>query len=73
MRQEVGRYRCRGSDGREYIVVEYQNMVAFDGMSGRQYRPGTKELRLEHGGAVNFIDENTFQILSTDEIIQKVD
>ncbi|TIW97181.1 hypothetical protein [Mesorhizobium sp.] len=71
--QEVGRYRCLGTSGQEYLVIEFQHMVTFDGLNGRQSRPGTKELRLADGSSsVTFIDENTFQIVSTAEIIRKI-
>lgn len=74
MRQEIGRYRCRGDiAGREYVVIEYQNMVPFNGLEGGvQYRGGTKGLELVGGGNLNFIDENTFEIVQTGEIVRRI-
>jgi hypothetical protein len=74
MRKEIGRHDCRGDSGRQYTVVEYQNYRRFQPLNGpAQDVPGTKELFLSDGRDVNFIDENTFQIVLTDEIVRKID
>lgn len=74
MRKEIGRYYCMGDSGHEYIVIEYQNYRRWQPLSGpAQDVPTTKEMFLSDGRDVNFIDENTFQIVLTDEIVRKID
>lgn len=74
MRKEIARYECEDDNLNEYVVVEYQNYTRFTPISGPpEDIPTTKELFLSDGRAVNFIDENTFQIVATDQIIRKID
>jgi hypothetical protein len=73
MRREINRYRCIGDSGREYIVIEHQNFTRFQPLNDPpQDVPGTKGWILSDGQDVNFIDENTFQIVMTDEFIRKL-
>ena len=73
MRKEINRYRCIGDSGREYTVIEYQNIMRFQPLNGpAQDVPGTKGCFLSDGRDVNFIDDNSFQILDTDEFIRKI-
>ena len=73
MREEIGRYECIGDSGRHYIVVEYQNFLRVHPVSGSaQDVRTTKECFLSDGRDVNYIDENTFQIVLTDELIRKI-
>jgi hypothetical protein len=68
MRKEINRYRCVGDSGREYTVIERQNFTRIQPLnSPAQDLPGTLDWILSDGGAVNFIDDNTFQILNTDD------
>jgi hypothetical protein len=42
--KEIGRYRCRGDSGREYLVIEYQDYRRFQPLSGpAQDVPGTMD------------------------------
>jgi len=73
MRKEINRYRCIGDNGREYTVIEYQNVIRTQLKSGPpQDVLGTKDWCLSDGGEVNFADENTFQIVLTDELVRKI-
>ena len=73
MKKEISRYTCVGDSGREYTVVEYQNFRVFRPLNGpSQEVPTTKELFLSDGRDVNWIDDNKFQIVITDEIVRKV-
>ena len=73
MRKEINRYRCIGDSGREYTVIEHQNFTRFETLNNPpQEVPGTKGWILSDGRDVNFIDDNTFQILDTDEFIRKI-
>jgi hypothetical protein len=73
MKKEIDRYRCIGDSGREYTVIEYQHIIRTQLKSGPpQDVPTTKEWFLSDGRDVNFIDDNTFQIVLTDEFIRKI-
>jgi len=68
MRKEINRYRCIGDSGREYTVIEYQNFTRYQTLNNPpQDVPTTLEWFLSDSRDVNFIDDNTFQILDTDE------
>jgi len=71
MRKEITRYQCIGDSGREYTVIEYQNFMRPQSGPAQDVL-GTKEWFLSDGRDVNFIDENTFQILRTDEFVRKI-
>ena len=74
MRKEIGRYLCVGGDSREYTVIEFQNFRRHPGGLNHppQDYPTTKECFLSDGRDVNWTDDNTFEIVQTDEIIRKV-
>jgi hypothetical protein len=73
MRKEINRYRCIGDSGREYTVIEYQNFTRYQTLNDPpQDVPTTKEWFLSDSQDVNFIDENTFQIVLTDELVRKI-
>ena len=72
MRREINRYECEGESGKRYTVVEYQNYRQYHPMSGPpQEVPTTKDMYLVDGRDVNAIDDNTFQIVITDEILRR--
>ena len=74
MRQEVGRFRAKGDDGAIYTVIEYQNFTGTEILSGSPSRsPGSRELTLTNGAHVKFLDDNTFQIANTEQVIRKID
>lgn len=73
MRKEINRYRCIGDAGREYTVIEYQNFTRHQTLNNPpQDIPGSKGCALSDGRDVNWIDENTFQIVQTDEFVRKI-
>ena len=73
MRQEVGRFQAKGDDGAIYTVIEYQTFTETGLLSGSPSRsPGSRELTLTNGAHVNFLDDNTFQIANTEQVIRKV-
>jgi hypothetical protein len=65
---ETGRYRAKTTDGKEYIVVQYQEFVS----AATGEIPGMKRLRTSDGLDVNCIDSETFMIVQTKEIVRKV-
>jgi hypothetical protein len=70
MEQRVGGFVCKDAKGRTVKVYAYQEMIdaTTTGDTHRKYLPGLKRLELEHdGGPVNFIDENTLEVVATGE------
>ncbi len=55
-----------------YVVIEFQTIVIQTTMTGTRRGGGSKSLRLSDGRHINFLDEKTFKIVATDEIITKV-
>lgn len=71
-RKEVDRFQAESDDGDVYTVVVFQEFIEFRSMTGNDWKPGLRELKLLDGSHVNEIDSETFQILDTDEIIRKI-
>jgi hypothetical protein len=70
MEQRVGGFVCKDSNGRTVKVYIYQDMIDTTTMGDthRKFTAGLKRLELEHGGGpVNFIDDNTLEIVATGE------
>lgn len=74
MERKIGSIRVKTDKGLEVVIDEYQEFI--DGRSKEDTRevwlPGLKRLELRDGGAVNFIDENTFQVVSTGQILTTI-
>jgi hypothetical protein len=71
LRKEINRYQCVGDSGTEYTVIEYQNFRRYKPLSEPpQDVPTTEECFLSDGQDVNVINENTFQIVRTDEYVR---
>jgi hypothetical protein len=71
---EINRFKAKSEDGKEYTIIEYQEEHDVTSMPSeyREWLPGLKRLATSDGLAVNYIDSETFKIVSTDEIIRKV-
>ncbi|WP_256753316.1 hypothetical protein [Mesorhizobium sp. Mes31] len=71
---ESDRFQARSANGNIYTVIEHQNIIEMRMLDGTTQRAkGTRSLYLSNGQSVNHIDENTFQIVETDEIIRRVE
>lgn len=70
--REIERIDCEDEDGNEYVAVVYQDFLISEAM-GRapQELPGLKELRLSDGSHLNWIDDNTFQIVANDKVLKR--
>jgi hypothetical protein len=72
-RQESDRFEAKDDGGRLYTVVEYQLIIESTPVSGpTSIMKGTKELFLANGHNVNYIDDDTFEVVETDTIIRRV-
>ena len=59
----VDQHKMQSDDGVSYIVDEYQEYVDAGTKDGDEWIPGMKFLELSDGSKVNYIDENTFEIV----------
>jgi hypothetical protein len=69
MERKVRTIGAIGANGRPVLVDEYQEFIdaTTSDSTTREWLPGMKRLELRSGGAVNFIDETTLQIVTTGE------
>ena len=71
MERKIRSIRVRTDTGRDVVLDEYQEFI--DGRVkssiGEVWLPGPKRLEVRGGGAVNFIDANTFQVVSSGQIL----
>lgn len=67
------RIECLGSDGQTYVVIRQVNMIEFRSLSGEVSRqPGMQQFRLSTGGSVNWINDDTFEIVQTDMRLKRL-
>lgn len=67
------RFNVRSDNGTIYNVIEYQEMVSFaHHQDANAEKPGMKRLVTSDGSPVNFIDNETFMIASTGEIVRLI-
>jgi hypothetical protein len=74
MEHQIDRFNARAEDGRLFSVVIYQEFVdgTAIGDEAKKWIPGMKRIALSDGSSVNFVDQNTFRIVQTGEIIRRV-
>ena len=74
MERKIRSIRVRTEKGRDVVLDEYQEFI--DGRDknciGEVWVPGPKRLELRGGGAVSFIDANTFQVVSSGQILTTI-
>jgi hypothetical protein len=71
--QEATRYLTENEDGVQFTVVEWVKIITARPLSGpTSTAKGARRWTLLNGSAVNYVDENTFQVVETDEILRKV-
>lgn len=69
----VRTYRARRRDGTELLIDEFWDFVdTSPRFTGTGYVPGMKRLALRSGGGVHELDETTFQLASTGELLTDV-
>lgn len=73
MWEEVERFRAVAENGDTFVVVRWRHLVGHRPLRGPTTRHGgAEELRLDDGRAVNWLTEDRFQILDTDQVIRKL-
>ena len=73
MEELIDRFEAVSDDGQQFTVDVYQDVTTTRTLNGAasQIR-GLKRVALSDGRDVNRIDEKTFKIVSTDQVIRKV-
>ena len=69
---ERQRFKCRDDDGNEHTVIEYQELIDTSSDDGPGSIEGMRSLVDSRGHDITPIDDNTFQILLTGQILRKV-
>ena len=74
MEHKVARFNARSETGKEYIVIRFVEVHENRDLSGKVSKiRGLARYALEDGSAVMLVDDKTFKIVQTEEIIRKVD
>lgn len=72
-KRESDQFEAQDDEGNLYTVIEYQLVIESEPISGpSSIMKGTKELFLGNGRAVNYIDDDTFEVVETEKIIRRV-
>lgn len=73
--RKTGGFVARGSDGKNYTVVEYTVFLDVTTISDTQtqWSPGMKILKLENGEHVNPVDGGGFVVARTGVRLSRVD
>jgi hypothetical protein len=66
-------YLTENEDGVRFTVIEWVTVITSRPLSGPvSISKGARRWTLVDGSDVNYVDDNTFQVLKTDEILRKV-
>ena len=71
MIERIAQHRMQSEDGRSFVVDEYQEYIDAGSKDGDDWIPGMKFLELGDGSKVNYIDENTFEIVRSGIILRR--
>lgn len=71
MEHEVARFRCIGDDETPLTVLEYRHSAVVLGKIGARFLRGSRRLALSTGEAVRYIDENTFEVVKSGELLRR--
>jgi hypothetical protein len=73
MRELATTHECERKNGDRIGICEFVNMREFRPLDGPvQHAKGARDFETEDGDPVNYVDDNTFQLVMTDEIVRKV-
>jgi len=71
--EEMTRHRCVGEDGSSLVVVEYRHLRIARRKTGARSQIGAAWTELLSGELVRCIDRQTFELISTGELIKLAD
>jgi hypothetical protein len=70
MERKVRSFKAQRPNGQVVMIDEYQEFIETTSKGNqREWLPGLKRLVLQGGGAVNFVDDKTFTVVSTGETL----
>jgi hypothetical protein len=70
---ELGRFVAKTDKGKEYIIIKYQDYISERNFNGEVFEiEDLLDFRTTNGFHVNSIDSKTFEIVETNDIVQKV-
>lgn len=71
---ETERFETRGESGERYVLIEYTEMTLRQPLNKPEYWiAGAYFHETADGQSVNELDDGTYQILQTDEILRRID
>lgn len=73
MEKELVRYRCMTDDGCYLDIIEYQHFRTVDTDNGVRQYPGARRLVTDNEEPARYIDEMTFEIIETGELLRRQD
>lgn len=69
---EINRFNCIGDDGKNYVVIERQDIRIYKAYSGNQKTKGIIDYTTKNGTDLNKLDDNTFKIVDNDIVLRKI-
>jgi hypothetical protein len=75
MEREIERFEAQTENGTVLTVVIFQEFVDATAMgdTAQRWIPGMKRIELDDGSPLNFIDNKTFRLVLTDQIVRRID
>lgn len=72
--EQTAEFDCKSTSGALYVVQEWTRFSHYPTMSNEDSTPvrGTREYRTQCGLDLNLIDESTFKVVQTDEILERI-
>jgi hypothetical protein len=71
--KEAKRFVTKNQNGVQRVVVEWVTLVTTNPLSGPPSTlKGSRHWTLLDGSGVNYVDDSSFQVVQTDEILRKV-
>ena len=73
-RRQVATYLTEDDEGNKETVIEWETVITFRPVSGESAssHTGQRDWTLPDGSGVNYVDEDTFQVVETDKILRKI-
>ncbi len=71
--EEAKRFVTKNQNGVQRVVVEWVTLITTSPLSGPPSTlKGSRHWTLLDGSGVNYVDDSSFQVVQTDEILRKV-
>jgi hypothetical protein len=67
----TGRFNAADASGTLYLVLRYQQRIDTSTVEGESFEYGLPDYRLSDGGALNCLDDDTFQIVKNGTVLKR--